>query len=220
MADPLGDMTESMHGAMSLDGDVEKLSSFYDGWAADYDADVASHGYGLPDMMVRTVLAGADRLGTAPATVRAARLLDAGCGTGLVGDALHHDGFEDLHGIDLSAEMVEVARGRDIYRTLEAGIDLTKPLPEHLRQAAEIVTVGGVFTIGHVGPDALAICAGLVRQDGMLVVSVRQAYLAETDFAATVAALESTKRLIPLVHAQDAPYTMDSTGDYWAWRVS
>ena len=51
----LTDMTESMHGAMSLDGDVDRLEKFYDGWAGDYDADVAEHGYGLPEMMARTV---------------------------------------------------------------------------------------------------------------------------------------------------------------------
>ena len=42
------DMTDSIRSAMSLDGDISKLISFYDEWAADYDRDVANHGYGPP----------------------------------------------------------------------------------------------------------------------------------------------------------------------------
>lgn len=67
MGDEFSDMTKSMTEAMSLGGDVTKLRAYYKDWAKTYDDDVASHGYGLPSMMVETVetamtaLAPADR---------------------------------------------------------------------------------------------------------------------------------------------------------------
>lgn len=45
------------------------------------------------------------------------RLLDLGCGTGLTGGALH-DMVEDMTGIDLSENMVELAHDKDLYETL------------------------------------------------------------------------------------------------------
>jgi ubiquinone/menaquinone biosynthesis C-methylase UbiE len=47
-----------------------------------------------------------------------ARILDAGCGTGLIGAGLHALGWEDLAGADISAGMLARARARGIYRTL------------------------------------------------------------------------------------------------------
>ena len=103
--------------------------------------------------------------------------------------------------------------------TLEAGINLTNPPPEHLRASADIVTVGGVFTVGHIAPEALAVMASLVRPGGLLVVSTRAAYLEQTNFREVVSGLIADDVLRLLVHFEKAPYTMDSTGDYWAFAV-
>lgn len=45
------------------------------------------------------------------------RMLDLGCGTGLTGGALR-DLVEDITGIDLSENMVEIAHEKDLYETL------------------------------------------------------------------------------------------------------
>lgn len=214
-------MTDSMRGVMGLDGDVDKLAAFYDGWAAAYDEDVGTHGYGMPATVVATMLAAiaADpRL--ASLADRSVRVLDAGCGTGQVGRCLVDAGYRNLRGVDLSPEMVNVAAALGIYRSLRGGVDLTAPVDDELAAAADIVTVGGVFTVGHVPPEALATMAGLVRPGGLLVVSTRKAYHEQTDYRRVSARLVADGRLDLIHHVEDGPYTMDSTGDYWAYRVN
>ena len=86
--------------------------------------------------------------------------------------------------------------------------------------SADIVTVGGVFTVGHVAPTALGVMASLVRSGGLLVVSTRRTYLEQTNFREVVGTLVGDGTLRLLIHFEDAPYTMDSTGDYWAFQVN
>lgn len=216
----MADMTESMREVMSLDGDVDKLSAYYAKWASYYEADVADHDYGLPEMMLAAVIAAAGHDDAAAHYLdRSVPVLDAGCGTGLVGSVMHDAGYTDLSGIDLSDEMVERARERGIYGFLESGIDLSQPVPDHLVARAVIVLVGGVFTVGHIPPESLAVVADLAEPDGLLVVSTRRSYQESTDFVAVQQAMTDAGRLELLAHLPDAPYTMDSTGDYWAWRV-
>ncbi len=212
-------MTESMHDAMSLDGDVDRLRRFYDDWADGYDADVGSHGYGMPDMVASTLADAVDVLGWGGDRTAIA-IVDAGCGTGLVGEALHSAGWTNLRGVDLSEEMAEKAAARGVYRAVEGGVDLTSSAADHLRGSADAVTVGGVFTVGHVPPTALVSMASLARSGGILTVSTRDAYHRETDWHGVVAELESSGQLQRLVHTANEPYTMDSTGDYWAWQVN
>ena len=150
---------------------------------------------------------------------RSSKVLDAGCGTGLVGVALRGAGYTELHGIDISPEMIERARERGIYRSLEAGIDLATPVPDHLMATADIVLVGGVFTVGHIPPEALEVVATLARPGGLLVVSTRASYHVDVGFRDVQRRLADDGLLQLLVHIAEAPYTMDSTGDYWAWRV-
>jgi predicted TPR repeat methyltransferase len=66
-------------------------------------------GYAVP-MMVRQRLQTLD-LGPFK------RLLDLGCGTGLTGEALR-DMADDITGIDISENMVELAHEKDLYETL------------------------------------------------------------------------------------------------------
>lgn len=213
------DMAESMHDVMSLDGDVDKLHVFYDRWAATYDADVDVD-YGMPGNVVGVLEAGLASLANGEEVNRSIRVLDAGCGTGLVGAHLSAAGFTDLHGVDLSEEMVRHAAERGVYASLEGGIDLSISAPEHLVKSADAVTVGGVFTVGHIPPSALSVMASMVRPGGVLAISTRAAYLDGTDFADVVDERVGAGELRLLVRHHDRSYTMDSNGDFWAFEVT
>ena len=54
----------------------------------------------------------------------------------------------------------------------------------------------------------------------ILVVSTREAYVQDTNFCDVLQDLLQTGVLRLLVREANAPYTMDSNGDYWAFEVS
>lgn len=205
------DAPDTMNEAMSLGGDPARLAAYYDSWAQNYDADVGEHGYGLPPMIVQ--LAQQFRPPTEDTVV-----LDVGCGTGLVGAELAAGGYRTIDGVDLSPEMIEVARARSIYRSLTAAVDITKPVSPELESHADIVTVAGVFTVGHVPPEALPNVLTMTKPGGFLIVSARDAYYEATNFKQVSDAMVAADAA-ELVHwLDDAPYTMDSSAHYGVYR--
>jgi len=155
---------------MAYDNTVQ-VSELYADWASNYDADTADYGYVGPVSAVQEL---AKHLEDWQASV-----LDIGCGTGLVGVALAEMGFTCVDGTDLSEEMIEVCRGKGIYRQLRCddllvGIDL----PEASYDA--VICVG---TFGPLGTDVLPNALRQVRSGGIACVSVNEIFLAEQDFA-------------------------------------
>lgn len=100
--------------------DAASTRALYDDWAASYEAEVAANGYATPGRCAEALKACIDDL--------ADPILDFGCGTGLSGLALRLAGFETIDGVDLSAEMLDEARDKNVYRHLDQ-IEADQPLP-------------------------------------------------------------------------------------------
>ena len=84
------------------------LEARYDLWANEYDADVASYGYKIPG-----VVAGFLGRYLQPG---AGTILDAGAGTGIMGEVMSSLGYDPLTAMDLSSGMLEIARRKGVYR--------------------------------------------------------------------------------------------------------
>lgn len=93
---------------------------------------------------------------------RFSRLLDLGCGTGLVG-RLFADCCDEVHGVDLAPAMVALARAHGVYSSLEAD-DLVAWLARQAPGAADLVVAADVFI--YVG-DLAATFAGIGRALGV-----------------------------------------------------
>ena len=80
-------------------GDIDELRRAYDEWAATYDADVGVLGYINP-AVVAGMVARHLEAGQGP-------ILDAGAGTGIVGEVLAPLGYGPIAALDLSAGMLD-----------------------------------------------------------------------------------------------------------------
>lgn len=84
------DSFDAIKGAHVLSGDPEKIQEYYDRWATAYDSDVSSEEYIGPKYIADLLasLKGDNGLKAIDASNTNIEILDAGCGTGLVGTVL------------------------------------------------------------------------------------------------------------------------------------
>jgi predicted TPR repeat methyltransferase len=170
-----------------------EAESVYDDWAGTYDTDTTDGmGYVAPGIA-------ADRLaGLAPA---GAVVLDAGCGTGLVGAELGRRGFTTIDGIDLSQGMLDQARTKGCYRTLQKA-DLSGRLT-YDDNAYDATICVGTLTEGHVGPEALDELIRVTR--GHLVLTVLGRIWESLGYHAYIDGL-AERGAARLVEAEERPY--------------
>jgi len=137
---------------------ADETRDLYDDWAASYEAEVAEHGYVTPRRC-------AEALASASADL-AAPILDFGCGTGLSGLAFRAAGFSAIDGVDLSPEMLEVARSKGIYRALSP-IKAGAPVPAGYAAIAAV----GVIGAGAAPISVLDTMLDALAPGGLLVLS-------------------------------------------------
>lgn len=118
------------------------------------------------------------------------RILDVGCGTGLVAQELS---ARPVDGLDISAEMLGVAAQKGLYERLMVG-DLTARLAIPDNAYGGLISAGA-FTHGHVGPDALDELARIAAPGALFVLGVNAEVFGELDFGAKLAALEGAQRI-------------------------
>jgi predicted TPR repeat methyltransferase len=98
---------------------------------------------------------------------RASPILDAGAGTGRVGELLAILGYHNLVALDLSDAMLAGAQKRDIYRALHQGV-LGEPLA-FADDAFGAVVAAGVFTAGHAQPGSFHELLRVTRSGGLII---------------------------------------------------
>lgn len=144
--------------------DPIQVGAYYDAWAEHYDTDLHDWAYRAPQIVARMLL---------DHRPDASTVLDAGCGTGLVGRALRSAGFRgEIHGIDLSQASLTIARRSGHYDRL-AGANLQDPLAFD-DDSFDALTCVGVMTYL---PDVEACWrefSRIVRPGGAVVVTQRQ----------------------------------------------
>lgn len=181
--------------AYALDGDAEKIRDLYADWAESYDGDtVGGMGYVAPALAAEALAA---ILGPAQA------VLDAGCGTGLVGRELDSRIEAAIDGVDLSPGMLEQAGAKGVYRHLSEA-DMTRPLDIPDNTYDGVVSVG-VFTSGHVGPKAIDELARVARPGAPVVVTVHEKVWEPDGYPGHLKAMEK-QGLVCIRAVRDTPY--------------
>ena len=190
-------MTDSKHdghlGAVYDAKEPEEIAGHYDSWAQSYDADMAVAGYRHPAICLALLSRHLPR-GTEP-------LLDAGAGTGLVGEWLGIMGYPRVEALDISEGMLAVARKKGVYSGVHQ-LALGGPLPFSDNTYAGIISAG-VFTTGHVGAHGVGELIRICQPGGVIVLTVKDTLWTEA-FAAHVCDLQASGK-VTLVE-QTSPY--------------
>lgn len=178
---------------------AEEVAALYDNWASTYDAEMAQFGYRHPSIGL-ALLARHLASGAAP-------LLDAGAGTGLIGEWLAIMGYPDVEALDISEGMLAVARSKNAYRAFHT-LALGGPLPFADGYFAGVISTG-VFTTGHVGAEGLDELIRICRPSGIIVLTVKNTVW-EQGFAARIQQLVAA-RLVSI--AEETPPYVSMPGE-------
>ena len=140
-----------------------ELAAVYDRWSDSYDEYMDGVGYRHPAICV-ALLARHVPLGNV-------RVLDAGVGTGIVGELLAIVGYAAIDGIDISQGMLNKAAEKGLYADLRVA-DMTQPL-DLISDHYGAVISSGVFTTGHVGSEGVGQLLAVCETGGHLVITVK-----------------------------------------------
>jgi len=179
-------MTKKLEGFVArltaLGGGSGNSREVYEDWAASYERNLQQdYGYIAPQI--------AADMFAAHCPDRDTRILDLGCGTGLVGQALAAHDFGQLDGLDISPKMLDEARAKQIYGDLMIG-DMTEPLDLGGRVYGAAIGVG-CFGGGHLGPEHLPGMIDCVRAGGLLVFYINGIPYDEDDYPSHFKSLET-----------------------------
>ena len=154
---------------------AEDARTFYNRWAAGYEDELSEAGYATPDRAAAALAAHAD-LPWAP-------VAEFGCGTGLGGLSLKAHGFECIDGFDLSEEMLELAREKEIYRAL-APLDLSQPLADLPESEYQNAAAIGVLNPSFMPPTVLDEIVSKLPSGGCFVYTLNEVRAADGSFDA------------------------------------
>ena len=153
----------------------DQTRDHYRSWADTYDKEVSEvNGYAQPHRVAE--------MATKIQPNKDVKILDAGCGSGLSGEALRAAGYGNIDGCDFSPEMLEKSLEKGCYvKLFEA--DLNAQIPDTADAAYDMVTCVGVFSFGHVYPDACDELLRILKPEGHLIIALNEPYWDKGDLS-------------------------------------
>ena len=192
----------------------QELADRYDHWASEYDSNLErDFEWSGPQRAVEVF---------GRYVPKDTRVLDAGAGTGLVGQLLSELGYGNIVAIDLSTGMLEEARKKNVYRELRAMV-MGEPLDFPSDSFGAAVAVG-VLTVGHAPASSFDELVRITRPGGHIIFTLRPDVYEKDGFKEKQAALESAgswKRLEVSEEFQPLPKgEPDVYHQVWVYQVN
>ena len=162
--------------------DNKELADRYDQWAKDYEADLNECFAWLgPYKAVEFFVCHVPK--------KEAKILDAGAGTGLVGELLARQGYNNLVAMDMSISMLEEAQKKNAYQEFHQMV-MGEPL-DYATDSFDAVISIGVLTVGHAPASSFDELIRVTKPGGYIVFSLRPDVYRESGFKKKQDALES-----------------------------
>lgn len=182
--------------AKRIQTDSEIVKKEFDSYAADYDSQMIM-GWG------HCAHTDASKI-TANYLQPEAYILDAGCGTGLSGQALHDLGFKYISGIDLSDQMLKQAKKRNVYSSVRQA-DLKKRLPFKDNTFGGVVCAAVLSHFPKVVPTMLEFCR-VTQAGGYIIFSHREDLYAQYGYKEQLIQLEQSSKWEYIHRSEPMPY--------------
>ena len=162
----------------------EELLKYYQNWTNNnkYNKDMIDWNYTAPQETVSVL--------KKYSLNKNSKILDAGCGTGLVGIELKKYGYLHIDGVDFSQDMLDLVP-QGIYKKIEK-VDLNKLL-KFKNNTYDVVMCVGTFTYGHVMPKALDELIRITKNKGLICFTINEGIYEEYGFDNKIKELSSTK---------------------------
>jgi len=194
--------------------DSQDLTEYYQRWAKDYDRELINDcNYVAPQKVVEVL---------SRFVAKDAKILDAGAGTGLAGKALSQNGYSHLAAMDISPEMLEQARQKNVYTVLYQKV-MGEPLGLPSDSFDAIVSVG-TFTYGHAPSSSFDELIRITKPGGYIIFTLRLDFYEQSDFKQKLTALEELGKwkLVEVGEDFSPLSTAKSDGYYkiWVYKIS
>jgi ubiquinone/menaquinone biosynthesis C-methylase UbiE len=162
----------------------EELLKYYQDWTKKnkYNQDMINWKYTAPQETVLVL--------KKYALNNKCKILDAGCGTGLVGIELKKCGYSNIDGVDFSQNMLDLIP-QGIYKKIEK-VDLNKLL-KFKDNMYDVIMCVGTFTYGHVKPQALDELIRITKNKGVICFTINEGIYEEYGFDNKIKELTNNK---------------------------
>ena len=172
-----------------------EIKKVYQDWAVQYDKD-------NDDLLGTVSQPNAVDLLNSHMNDKNIEIVDIGCGTGLVGKFLQNKGYLYYDGLDISEEMLEIAKSRG-YRHLSVG-SLQNKLP-YGNDSYDAVFCVGVFTHGHVNSNGLDELIRITKKDGFIIFTINEGVYEDYQFDKKIPLIEK-EGLIKVINFEKKDY--------------
>jgi len=162
----------------------EEILKYYKDWAGNnkYNKDMIEWNYTAPKETVSVL--------KKHALNKNYKILDAGCGTGLVGIELKKSGYLNIEGLDFSQDMLDLIP-QGIYKNLQK-VDLNSYL-KIKDDTYDVIICVGTFTFGHVKAHALDELIRITKNKGLICFTINEGIYKEYGFDKKIKQLSDKK---------------------------
>ena len=183
----------------------EKVLKYYVNWTkkGEYNKNMVEWNYQAPQNAVKLFYKYAPN--------KNINILDAGCGSGLVGVELQKYGYTKITGVDFSNEMLNLIPNK-IYHQLEL-IDLNKKL-KYKDSIFDAVICVGTFTYGHVKANALNELIRILKKNGLICFTINEGIYKKYQFDKKIEELSNNK-LWDIINISKCSYIVNKNIEAW-----
>lgn len=174
---------------------AEEVEEYYNKWGKDYEDSVKNWDYDAPEKATALLKEYKQVDGT---------VCDAGCGSGLTGEALNAGGFKSIIGFDLSPDFAAVAKEKGVYEDVHIVNMNEKPFRYEDNQFANLICIGTLTYIEDV-PEAVREFARITKPDGMVIFTHRTDMI-DDEFTGKLEAIKVDKVLEEVLVSDPKPY--------------